>query len=103
MVEDAARTWLDGGCLTSDLLRGPRLVGALDLLEDEPELIDDTALEFLNASRDASLDEAQLARVNAARERRTSRRLRVLLGSALTLLFLGRRRWRRRIAVPNAR
>ena len=88
MVEDAARTWLEGDCLTSDLLRGPRLVGALHLLEDEPDLLDDTAHEFLDASRDASLDEAQRARVDAARERRTSRRLRTLLASALVLLVL---------------
>ena len=88
VVEDAARIWLEGDCLSSDLLRGPRLVGALHLLEDEPDLLDETAHEFLDASRDASLDEAQRARVDAARERRTSRRLRTLLASAVVLLVL---------------
>ena len=74
---DAARLWEAGGRETSDLYRGARLAGALDLAAE----LNATERAFL----DASVEEADRER---RAERRVNRRLRGLLVGAAALLVV---------------
>ncbi len=84
-VARAADEWVSGGRLDTDLLRGPRLVEGVRLLES-PELLTRAERAFLEAGRDALERERTLLRAQAALERGRSRRLRVLLLASVALL-----------------
>ena len=80
-LTDAARDWEQHGREAGDLYRGARLAAALEwAAEHEPEL-NASEREFLAASRAESEKEIE-------RQRRTNRRLRVLLAGAGVFLLL---------------
>ena len=75
----ASQEWRDSGRDPAELYRGARLAAALDwAAEHDPEL-NELEREFLEASRVASEREAE-------RQRRTNRRLRLLLAGVGVLL-----------------
>ena len=76
---DAARVWDAGGRETSDLYRGARLGGAVDLVHGGGAELNAVERAFL----DASVEESQRER---RAERRANRRLRGLLAGATVLL-----------------
>ena len=78
---DAARLWDAGGREPSDLYRGGRLAGAVELAEGGRVELNATERAFL----DAGVAESQRER---RAERRTNRRLRGLLAGAAVLLVL---------------
>ena len=78
---DAARLWNAGGRDDSDLYRGARLAGALELAESARAELNATERAFL----DAGIAEAERERRD---ERRVNRRLRGLLAGAAVLLVL---------------
>jgi WD40 repeat protein/class 3 adenylate cyclase/tRNA A-37 threonylcarbamoyl transferase component Bud32/energy-coupling factor transporter ATP-binding protein EcfA2 len=78
---DAARLWDAGGRETSDLYRGARLAGAVELAEGGRAELNGTERAFL----DAGVAEDQRER---RAERRTNRRLRGLLAGTAVLLVL---------------
>ena len=78
---DAARLWDAGGRETSDLYRGARLAGAIELAQGGRAELNATERAFL----DAGVAEDQRER---RAERRTNRRLRGLLAGAAVLLVL---------------
>ena len=78
---DAARLWDAGGRETSDLYRGGRLAGAVELAEGGRVELNATERAFL----DAGVAEDQRER---RAERRTNRRLRGLLAGAAVLLVV---------------
>jgi class 3 adenylate cyclase/WD40 repeat protein/tRNA A-37 threonylcarbamoyl transferase component Bud32 len=80
-LSDAARVWQAGGREASDLYRGARLAGAVDLAQ--------AGRAELNAAERAFLD-ASLAEADRERraQQRTNRRLRGLLAGASVLLLV---------------
>ena len=78
---DAARMWDAGGREASDLYRGARLAGAVELAQGGRAELNATERAFL----DAGVAEDQRER---RAERRTNRRLRGLLAGAVVLLVL---------------
>ena len=77
----ATRTWEEGGRDDADLYRGARLTSALEWADEHPRDPNELERSFLDRGRSASEGEA-------ARERRTSRRLRGLLVGVVVLLVL---------------
>ncbi|MDQ1725908.1 MAG: hypothetical protein QOG52_2936 [Frankiaceae bacterium] len=82
----ATQIWLEGGRVAADLLRGPRLAAALDLV-DQPDLLEPDALLLVEQSVAAGDQEKQDLVERAERSRRTNRRLRSLLTLAVVLLL----------------
>jgi WD40 repeat protein/class 3 adenylate cyclase/tRNA A-37 threonylcarbamoyl transferase component Bud32 len=78
---DAARLWDAGGRASSDLYRGARLDGAVELASSGRVELNATERAFLDAAVAESEGERRA-------ERRTNRRLRGLLAGALVLLAL---------------
>jgi len=79
-VAAAARDWHDGGRDKDALYRGARLVSAADWADKHSGDLNDREREFLAASQAG-------AKAEAERERRTNRRLRVLLAGVAALLI----------------
>jgi WD40 repeat protein/DNA-binding SARP family transcriptional activator len=75
----AARDWDAGGRDTSELYRGARLVSAADWADEHAGDLNDGERDFVAASQ-------ANAHAEAERERRTNRRLRVLLAGVAALL-----------------
>ena len=80
-VTEASQTWDEGGQDPADLYRGARLTAAWDWAEPHIADLNDLERAFLGASRAASEGEA-------ARTRRTNRRLRGLLAGVAALLVV---------------
>jgi WD40 repeat protein len=80
-VTDASQTWDEGGRDPADLYRGARLTATWDWAEPHVADLNDLERAFLGASRAASEGEA-------ARTRRTNRRLRGLLAGVAALLVV---------------
>ena len=80
-LSDAARVWDAGGRETSDLYRGARLAGALELAQAGRAELNATERAFL----DASVAEAERER---RAEQRVNRRLRGLLAVGAVLLVV---------------
>ncbi len=86
-IADAARTWRVSDD-PSELYRGARLDAALEWAGAHRTHLNDTESAFLDASRDDASREIDDARRRVADERRTNRRLRVLLGGVAALLVV---------------
>jgi DNA-binding SARP family transcriptional activator/WD40 repeat protein len=78
-VTESSRVWDEAGRDPADLYRGARLTAALEWAEPHEADLNDLERDFLRASRTASEGEA-------ARARRTNRRLRGLLAGVAVLL-----------------
>jgi WD40 repeat protein/DNA-binding SARP family transcriptional activator len=75
----AAHEWEERGRDSGDLYRGARLTSALDWMSGHAAELNERERRFLTESRDASEREAE-------RQRRTNRRLRLLLAGVVVLL-----------------
>jgi DNA-binding SARP family transcriptional activator/WD40 repeat protein len=80
MVSPAVLAWEQGGRSTADLLRGPRLLAAVEYAATHPDDLTPTEREFVQASQ-------ELADTERARERRSLRRLRILAGGLIVVVL----------------
>jgi DNA-binding SARP family transcriptional activator/WD40 repeat protein len=80
-LTEAARSWSESGHEDADLYRGARLTAALGWADEHPRDANELERLFLERSRSAAEGEA-------ARTRRTNRRLRGLLAGVAVLLVL---------------
>lgn len=81
-----AQEWQAQGRPEAELYRGTRLQRALDFSRAEPQALTPVENDFLRASEERNRAELDTAIKAAQRERRSNRRLRLLLGATAALL-----------------
>ena len=87
-IGEAARSWAEAGQLDTDLLRGPRLSGALELVHSGRGVLSGEERDFVEASEHAEA-RARLDLVARLRQQReTNRRLRIFGSVALVALLV---------------
>ena len=87
-IGDAARSWAEAGQLDTDLLRGPRLSAALDLVHSGRGLLSGEETAFVEASEHAEA-RARLDLVERLRKQRAAnRRLRIFVSVAVVALLV---------------
>ena len=87
-IGEAARSWAEAGQLDTDLLRGPRLSGALDLVHSGRGLLSGEETAFVEASEHAEA-RARLDLVERLRKQRAAnRRLRTFVSVAVVALLV---------------
>lgn len=87
-IGQAARSWAEGGQLEADLLRGPRLSAALDLVRDGRGVVSASEAAFIEAS-DRADSRVRLDLVEGLRtQRRANRRLRAFASVAVIALLV---------------
>lgn len=84
-VREGARSWDGDGRDPANLLRGPRLELARDLLERWPGRVDALARTYVDMSLQARSDELAAAERRIAQQRRQNRRLLVLVAAVVAL------------------
>lgn len=87
-LAEAARDWDEGGREPSELWRGSRLAGGLDVLTSVPAELTERERAFLLAGQAEQEAEHQAAEAAAAATARQNRRLRALLAGTAVLLVL---------------
>ncbi len=80
-LTDAARAWAEDRREPGELYRGMRLETALEWVADDPGSLNPLEQEFIDASVELRENEARAERAHLAEQRRTNRRLRLLLGT----------------------